>query len=71
MIKALFTGSFNPLTLGHLNIIERAASLFDTLVVGIAKNTDKSRALFMPEEIENMLKVTTAHLPNLEIQRYE
>ena len=71
MKKALFSGSFNPLTLGHLNIVERAASFFDSLVVGIAKNTEKSRALFLPEEIEDMLKVTTAHRPNIEIKCYD
>jgi pantetheine-phosphate adenylyltransferase len=70
MKKALFTGSFNPLTLGHLNVIERASTLCDTLVVGIAKNSDKSRTLFSPEEIEEMLQETTVHLPNIEIRLY-
>ncbi len=71
MPKALFMGSFNPLTYGHLNIIERAASLFDDLVVGIAVNAHKSQALFSPEEVEDMLAHTTAHIANVEIKHYQ
>ena len=53
--KALFTGSFDPLTSGHLNIIERAAGVFDELTVGIIINPQK-RCLFTLEEREEMIK---------------
>ena len=45
---AVYTGSFDPITLGHLNVIERAASLVDKLVVGIGINIEK-QALFSPD----------------------
>ena len=46
---AVYTGSFDPVTLGHLNIIERASQLVDRLIVGIGVNIEK-QALFTPEE---------------------
>ena len=49
MVKAAFPGSFDPPTLGHLNIIERAAALFDEVVVVLAENRQK-KTLFPPEE---------------------
>jgi pantetheine-phosphate adenylyltransferase len=70
MTKALFAGSFNPLTLGHLDIIERAAPLFDSLLLGVAINLEKSQALFSPQEILEMLKSATSHLPNVEVASF-
>jgi pantetheine-phosphate adenylyltransferase len=55
MLKAVFPGSFDPATLGHLNIIERASSLFDELVVIIAENRQK-RYTFTAQERLEMLK---------------
>ena len=46
---AVYTGSFDPITLGHLNVIERSSKMFDTLVVGIGINVEK-KSLFSPEE---------------------
>ncbi|MDR0555356.1 MAG: pantetheine-phosphate adenylyltransferase [Treponema sp.] len=54
MLKAVFPGSFDPPTFGHLNIIERAASLFDDLTVVIAENRDK-KYLFTAEERLGMI----------------
>ena len=55
MSKAIFPGSFDPPTIGHINIIERAASLFDELHVVVADNIEK-RYLFTPEERIELLR---------------
>ena len=55
MFKAVFPGSFDPLTLGHLNIIERAASIFDELAVVVAENRQKNYFFTADERLE-MLK---------------
>ena len=67
--KALFTGSFDPLTNGHLDIIERASTMFDTLVVGVIMNPQK-KSYFTLEEREKMIKEVTAHLPNVEVSHF-
>ena len=68
-IKALFTGSFDPLTSGHLDIITRASKMFDTLVVGVIMNPQK-KSLFTLEEREEMIREVTAHLPNVEVSHF-
>lgn len=65
MKTAIFPGSFDPVTLGHLDIIERSSRLFDRLVVVILENSDK-HATFSIEERLAFLKANTAHLPNVE-----
>ncbi len=67
--KALFTGSFDPLTNGHLDIIERASNMFDKLVVGVIMNPQK-KSYFTLEEREKMIKEVTAHLPNVEVSHF-
>jgi pantetheine-phosphate adenylyltransferase len=62
--KALYAGSFDPLTLGHLDIIERAANLFDEVVVGVVVNLEK-HSFFSFEERMEMIEHVTAHLPNV------
>lgn len=62
--KALYAGSFDPLTLGHLDIIERAAKIFDELTVGVVVNLEK-KTLFTFEERMDMIRKVTAHLPNV------
>jgi pantetheine-phosphate adenylyltransferase len=64
--RAVFTGSFDPITLGHLNVIERSSRLVDTLVVGVGVNIDKP-PLFSPEERVELIRRTTAHLDNVEV----
>jgi pantetheine-phosphate adenylyltransferase len=66
---AVYTGSFDPITLGHLNVIERAARLVDTLIVGIGVNTEKA-ALFSPVEREELVAAATEHLKNVEIRSF-
>lgn len=64
---ALCPGSFDPVTNGHLDVIERAAALFDKLFVTVFSNIDKT-PLFSPEERVDMLQQSTAHLPNVQVE---
>lgn len=67
MSKAVFAGSFDPLTNGHLDIIERASALFDEVVVGVGTNLSKA-PLFQPEEKIALIETAIAHLPNIKVQ---
>jgi pantetheine-phosphate adenylyltransferase len=71
MIKVLYPGTFDPPTLGHLNIIQRASSLFDSLIVAIGQNSSKSSILFSTEEREEMLQSITHNLENVQVNRFE
>lgn len=64
--KALYTGSFDPLTNGHLNIIERAAKLYDELTIGIIVNPSK-KSMFSLEERKDMINETIKHLDNVKV----
>lgn len=66
MKVAIFPGSFDPLTNGHLNIIKRASLLFDELVVAVAINTSKS-ALFSTEEKVRLVRNAVSDLPNVRV----
>lgn len=66
---AVYTGSFDPLTLGHMNVIRRAARLVDTLVVGIGVNAEK-RTLFSPEERVDLVQQATRPLGNVEVKAF-
>jgi pantetheine-phosphate adenylyltransferase len=63
----LIPGSFDPIHNGHLEIIERAAGLFDEVVVATMRNPQKADALFSLEERKAMLEESTGHLPNVRI----
>ncbi len=65
--KALYTGSFDPLTNGHLNIIERAAKLYDELTIGIIVNPSK-KCMFSLEERKQMIGETLKHLNNVKVE---
>lgn len=66
MTKAIFPGSFDPLTMGHMNIIERACKIFDEVIVIILENSEK-RALFDLEERLHMIKSACAHLSKVSV----
>lgn len=66
---AVYTGSFDPITLGHLNVIERSSRLVDRLIVGIGINVEK-QSLFTPEERLGLVRGCTAHLPNVEVNSF-
>ncbi|WP_442506860.1 pantetheine-phosphate adenylyltransferase [Novipirellula sp. SH528] len=61
---AVYTGSFDPVTLGHLHVIERASRLFDKLIIGIGVNSDK-KPLFEPQERVALLENVTENFPNV------
>ena len=67
--KALYAGSFDPLTNGHLNIIERAAKLFDSLTVAIAVNPNK-KGLFSVDERVEIVREVTKHIPNVTVDKF-
>ena len=69
MRTAIYPGSFDPVTFGHLDIIQRASHVMDHLIVGVLNNNSKS-PLFSVEERVKMLKEVTAHLPNVEVQSF-
>ncbi|WP_376769541.1 MULTISPECIES: pantetheine-phosphate adenylyltransferase [Paenibacillus] len=66
---AVYPGSFDPVTYGHLDIIHRAAKVFDKLIVAVLNNTSKN-ALFTLEERMELLRKVTADLPNVEIDGF-
>jgi pantetheine-phosphate adenylyltransferase len=66
---AVYTGSFDPITLGHLNIIERASTLVDRLVVGIGINAGKN-PMFTPDERVELVERTTRQFPNVEVKKF-
>ncbi|MDR0392482.1 MAG: pantetheine-phosphate adenylyltransferase [Planctomycetaceae bacterium] len=66
---AVYPGSFDPFTLGHLDVLERASRLFEYLVIAIGINNDK-RPLFSAEERLELIRLSTSHLHNIEIKIY-
>lgn len=69
MRRAIYPGSFDPVTLGHLNIIKRAAAIFDELTVCVMVNSQKrATGLFTPEERVELIHKVTAGLPNVEVE---
>ena len=69
MRTAVYPGSFDPVTFGHLDIIERSARLVDELVVGVLNNSSKN-PLFSVKERVNMLEEVTSHLPNVRVESF-
>lgn len=70
MLKAIYPGSFDPVTFGHLDILQRAASVVDELIVGVLVNRLKT-PLFSAQERVNMLLESTSHIPNVTIESFE
>jgi pantetheine-phosphate adenylyltransferase len=69
MRTAIYPGSFDPLTNGHLDVIQRAAKLFDRVVVAVAKN-DSKRPLFTLAERLALVKAAVRHLPHVEADSF-
>jgi pantetheine-phosphate adenylyltransferase len=68
---ALCPGSFDPVTLGHIDIIERASRHFDEVVVAVIRNPQKTQSLFTLQERQEMLRECTAHLSNIRIEFFK
>ena len=69
MIKAVYPGSFDPVTNGHLDIIRRAARFVDVLVVGILENPNK-HCLFTSEERKELINLVTKDIPNVQVESF-
>lgn len=69
MKRAIYAGSFDPVTLGHLDIIKRSSAIFDEIIVGVLNNSSKS-PLFSVEERVNMLEEATNSISNCSVQAF-
>ena len=69
-MRALYPGSFDPLTLGHLDLIERASRLFDGLVVAVLQNPGKQPAFPLERRLEQ-IRSATAHLEGVEVASFD
>ncbi len=69
MVTALYPGSFDPVTVGHVDIVSRAANLFDKLVVAVYDTPSKD-LLFNTDEREQLMKDACSHIPNVEVTRF-
>ena len=67
MKRAIYPGSFDPVTLGHLNIIKRAAAIFDELIVLVCVNSSKSSGMFNSDERVELIRKVTESIPNVKV----
>lgn len=70
MTKAVYGGSFDPFTNGHLNIVERASKLFDTVMIAVSENPNKSY-LFSHDERICLIKEAVIGIPNVDVIKHE
>ena len=68
--RAIYPGSFDPVTLGHMDIMVRAAEMMDELIVGVLINQGKN-ALFSVEERVKMLQIVTKDIPNITVESFD
>lgn len=70
MKRAIYPGSFDPVTFGHLDVIERSSKITDELIIGVLNNSAKS-PLFSVEERVTMLKEATSHIPHVRVEAFD
>src|ERR1700761_9810545 len=70
-LTAIYPGTFDPLTNGHLDVIARGAKIVDHLVVAILRNASKGEPLFNVNEREQMLREATANLKNVSVETFD
>ena len=67
---AIYPGSFDPITLGHLDIIRRAAACFDRVYVCVMVNCEKKQPMFTPERRLELIRHSVAHISNVEVENW-
>ena len=67
---AVYTGSFDPITLGHLDVVQRAARIFRSVIVGVGINPDKN-PLFTLDERVDLVRASVAHLPGVRVEHFD
>ncbi|MEB3288213.1 MAG: pantetheine-phosphate adenylyltransferase [Vampirovibrionales bacterium] len=70
MPTAIYPGSFDPVTLGHIDIVTRASKMFDKIVMAVVKNTNKSSLMTLEERV-SLIQDCTAHLKNVTVQGFD
>ena len=70
MTTAIYPGSFDPLTFGHVDVIERSARLFDRVIVAILTNSQKAPLFSAEERIEIMREILKPRFPNVEVDMF-
>lgn len=65
----IYPGSFDPITLGHLDVIERSSKIVDKLIIGVLNNSAK-KSLFTPDERVEMIREVTKQIPNVEVESF-
>ncbi len=70
-VAAMYPGTFDPITLGHEDLVKRASELFDRVVVAIASNTGSKTPMFSVDERVEMATAALAHIENVEVARYD
>ena len=68
MNNAIYPGSFDPITYGHIDIIERCSNIYDHLIVGVIQSNSPKKMLFNENERKNMIKTSISHLNNVEVK---
>ena len=71
MNKAIYPGSFDPITFGHLDIIERCSKIYDKLVVGVIKDNNNKKFLFDELQRKNMIESLVTKFPNVEVKVFD
>jgi pantetheine-phosphate adenylyltransferase len=67
---AVYTGSFDPITLGHLDVIQRASRIFDRVVVGVGINPDKQPMFTLAERVD-LVRKSVGHLANVQVESFD
>ena len=70
MKTAIYPGSFDPITKGHLDVLEKASKMFDKIIIAVLKNTAKKGFLPVSDRLE-LIKASTAHLDNVEVDYFD
>ena len=69
-MKAIYPGSFDPVTLGHIDIVKRASKVVDELIIGVLVNTNKSPMFTLDERVE-LIREVCKDIPNVTVKKFE